>query len=153
MTDEPVTLHPCRLPRWVRVSLFGLVGAVFLLAVGVGLMATFVYQQQQYIEGRGEYRDREQARAEAENVERTRAAMCDLLDTFPEGVPSLQRARDKYQCGPGIPIGLLTPEERARLGPRSTPSPESAAILPPPVGSPATPGVTRPKPNTPHDFP
>lgn len=120
--DPPAHVH--RLPRVVRVAVAGLVLAVFLLLVALGLMAVFVYQQQLYIEGRGEYRDREAARIETETSERLRRAMCDLLDTFPEDAPALERAREKYQCGPGIPLDLLPPEEQARI--------QSSRPVPPP---------------------
>lgn len=90
--------HAHRLPTVVRVAVVGLSAAVLLLIVAFGLMAVYVYQQQQYIEGRGEYRDREAARMEADATERLRRGICDLLDTFPADVPSLNPARVKYDC-------------------------------------------------------
>lgn len=143
--DPPAHVH--RLPKFVRLALAGLCGAVFLLLIALGLMAVYVYQQQLYIEGRGEFRDREAARIEAENLERTRRAACDLLDTFPAGLPALERARAKYDCGPGIPRALLTPEEQARITPPTTPPARPAAapdlrggvVLTPPSPQPGPP--------------
>lgn len=122
--------------------------AVIALLLAVGTLTFFVYRQQLYIEGRGEYRDREAARMEAENAERTRRAACDLLDTFPEGLPALERARAKYDCGPGIPRALLTPEEQARISPPPPPPPaepapasefRGGAVLTPPQTQPGPP--------------
>jgi hypothetical protein len=110
--DPPAHVH--RLPVFVRVALVGLTVAVFLCLVGIGLMAGAVYQANQYVQGRGEFRDREAARMESETTEKIRKAMCDLLDTLPEG-GLLERPRDKYDCGPGIPIDELSPEERQQV--------------------------------------
>src|SRR5687767_14322802 len=46
--------------------------AVVALLLAVGTLTFFVYQQQLYIEGRGEYRDREAARIKLENAENLR---------------------------------------------------------------------------------
>jgi hypothetical protein len=121
-----------RLPRSTRRILTALVLAVVALLLAVGTLTVFVYRQQQYVEGRGEYRDAESARMEAESQERIRRAMCDLLDTLPEG-GLLDRPRAKYGCGPGLPIDQLTPQERenlqrrdASLEPEPEPEPQSA---------------------------
>ena len=127
MTDEetcrsrtawraPTVVVPERRSRLRRLDRLLLVAVVALL-LAVATLTFFVYQQQQYVEGRGEYRDRESARLKAELTEAIRQGQCDLLDTFPEGLPSLERAREKYDCGPGIPLSLLTPEEQARIQP------------------------------------
>lgn len=97
-------------PPWLRRAVITLVVVAALELAGLSVGAVYVYQQQQYVEGRGEYRDREAARLE----EQIRRSVCDLLDQLPEG-GLLERPRTKYGCGPGIPIDQLTPEEQARL--------------------------------------
>lgn len=144
MDEEPrrTAGHTHRLPKVVRVAIVGLAAAVFLALTGVGLLATYVYQQQQYIEGRGVQRDAEQARLQ----ERLRQAQCDLLDQLPAG-GLLERPRAKYHCGPGIPLSDLTPQEQAEVdgaAPASTPRPTAAQPTPRPV-----PG-SAPVPDTPH---
>lgn len=108
MENVPPTApaHVHRLPKMVRVALVGLAAAVFLLIVAVTLVSVYA------------------ARMEAENTERTRRAACDLLDTFPADLPSLERARQKYECGDGIPRSQLSPEEQQRL-PQMPASPTS----------------------------
>ena len=44
-----------------------------------------------------------------------RNSWCTALDTFPEGGASLDRLRDRYHCGPGMPLASLTPEEQEEL--------------------------------------
>lgn len=135
MDGEPARASsPPRLPKVVRLSIIGLAAAVFLALVGVGLLATYVYQQQQYIQGKGEQRDRENA----ELQEQIRQSICDLLDQLPEG-GLLERPRIKYDCGPGIPLEQLTPQEQAQVRARPTVPPP-----PPPMGSPAVPNPPRP---------
>lgn len=126
--DTETTTTAVRTPMRLLDKLHLIIDVGLLLAVAT--LTFFVYQQQQYIEGRGEYRDRESARIAAESTERIRRATCDLLDTFPAGLPSLERARAKYGCGPGLPLSLLTPEEQARIAPQSAPAP----VVPPTVG-------------------
>ena len=148
MEDGPpaAPAHTHRLPLIVRFGILGLTGAVFLLLVAVGLLATYVYQQQQYIQGKGVQRDAENARLE----EQIREGMCELLDTFPAGLQGLERARTKYHCGPGIPLDQLTPQEQAQLQGNAAPvvrpetPPSTPAAPPPPVGSAAVPDPPRP---------
>lgn len=102
------------LSRVVRAALVLLVVAQMLTLAGLGLAAAFIYQQQQYIEGRGEYRDREAERMEEQWQERFRRGQCDMLDNLPEGAV-LDRLRDRYDCGPGLPRAELSPEERQEL--------------------------------------
>lgn len=125
--------HTHRLPKAVRLAFIGLVAAVFLVLIGLGLMAVQVYKANQYVQGRGEFRDAEAARMEAESSERIRQAMCDLLDQLPEG-GLLERPRAKYDCGPGIPVAELTPDEQAQLNGRARP--QVAPSTPPPPASP-----------------
>lgn len=112
--------HTHDLPKALRTRYRLMMLAVVALLLAVGTLTFFVYQQQQYIQGRGEYRDREAARMEAENEERLRRGICDLLDQLPEG-GLLERPRTKYGCGPGIPFDSLTPEEQRRIGGGSAP--------------------------------
>lgn len=149
MTAEPAVPpeHTHRLPRVVRLALIGLTAAVFLSLAADGLLATYVFQQQQYIAGKGQQRDRENARTN----ERINSAICDLLDQLPEG-GLLERPRAKYGCGPGIPLSQLTPQEQAQLSGRATATtvtpaaPRSTAI--PKPGSAAVPNPPRTAPGT-----
>lgn len=109
MACPPSDSHEYRLPRSARLGLIMLTAAVALLLVAVGFLFVGLYQAREYIEGRGEYRDREAARMESETVENDRRLACDLLDTLPEGLRTLDRARAKYECGPGIPADQLEP--------------------------------------------
>ncbi len=104
MRPEPDVspVHTHRIPGSVRAALVGIVAVLALLIVAVVLIGLAVYQADQYVKGRGEYRDREAARMEAETEERIRQSLCDLMDELPEG-GQLERPRAKYGCGPGIP--------------------------------------------------
>jgi hypothetical protein len=124
--------HTHRLPPVVRISVVGLVAAVFLLLSPSGCSSTYVYQQQQYIQGKGVQRDAENARLQ----EQIRQSMCDLLDQLPEG-GLLQRPREKYGCGPGIPLADLPPAVRDRYAPTPTPAPTLTPL--PPAASPSAP--------------
>ena len=101
MDENPPTAsapaHSHRLPGSVRLALSGLLAAALLLSVAVGFLTVYVYQANQYVEGRGEQRDREN---DAQDV-RIKRAICDLLDQLPEG-RLLDRPRAKYGCGPGL---------------------------------------------------
>ena len=164
MDQEPPTAtaptHSHRLPGSVRLAMAGLVAAVLLLAVAVGFLTVYVYQANQYVQGRGEFRDAETARLE----EQIRRSICDLLDQLPEG-GLLDRPRAKYDCGPGLPAELLTPQEQARLADRRPPpvtdgepqAPAPAAPTAPDVGPglraavppPPSPDVDVPPPSPP----
>lgn len=158
----PGNAHVHRLPTSVRLALVGLTAAVFLALVGLGLMASAVYQADQYVQGRGEYRDRETARVERETRDRIRAAICDLLDQLPEG-GLLDRPRAKYGCGPGIPFEALTPEEQERItGARGSPPPPLVRPDPPapdrtrerqPIESPPSQSAPPPPPTPPSPEP
>lgn len=137
--DRPMHTH--RLPPAFRFALLGLVLAVFLCLIGMGLMATFVYQQQQYIQGRGELRDREQIQLRELLREEYRLGQCKMLDEFPADVPSLDRLRDLYECpGPGIPMNLLPPDEQAQYTPKKV-RPEVVPGPPAALGDAATPNA------------
>jgi hypothetical protein len=77
-------------------------------------------------------RDAENARLH----EQIRQSMCDLLDQLPEG-GLLQRPREKYGCGPGIPLADLPPAVRDRYAPTPTPAPTLTPL--PPAASPSAP--------------
>ena len=143
--DPPAHTH--RLPPMVRVAVVGLGAAVFLLLVAVGFLTVYVYQQQQYIQGKGAQRDRETAAAQ----ERLRQGICDLLDQLPEG-GLLERPRTKYHCGPGIPLDQLTPSEQAQVQGRVEPvAPQPPAGVEKIPGLPggASPQAERPQPHFP----
>ena len=143
-----------RRPSLLLAAIVACVVALLLVSTLSVIYAVRVEQRlitlEEYVQGRGEYRDREAARMEAENTERTRRAACDLLDTFPEGLPALERARNKYDCGPGIPLSLLAPEERARLEPEPPVSPSGEALPPTSSqGAQPTPPGPKAEPSTP----
>ncbi len=50
-------------------------------------------------------------------------AQCDLLDTLPI-TALLDAAREKYGCGPGLPIDQLSPEAQQELGASTLLSPQ-----------------------------
>jgi len=143
-----VAAHTHRLPPVVRLAVVGLTAAVFLLLIATGLLATYVYQQQQYIQGKGAQRDRENARLE----ESQRRATCDLLDQLPQGA-LLDRPREKYGCGPGIPLADLPPAVRQRYAPTPAPAPPTPRVVPAPLGEPATPIPTPAVPSAPREGP
>jgi len=107
--DHPPA-HTHRLPPLVRAAVIGLTVAVLCLLVGLGLITAQLVKVNQYVQGKGEQRDVENARLH----EQQRQGMCDLLDQLPEG-GLLDRPRVKYGCGPGLPVSSLTPEEQAQL--------------------------------------
>lgn len=86
--------HVHRLPASVRLALIGLTGAVFLLIVALGLTAIYVYQANQYVQGRGEFRNAEATRIE----DRIDRVVCDILGEFPAGEPRADRLRARYDC-------------------------------------------------------
>jgi len=137
--------HTHRLPPLVRVAIVGLGAAVFLLLIAVGFLTVYVYQQQQYIQGRGVQRDRENVQLQ----ERIRMGVCDLLDQLPEG-GLLERPRHKYHCGPGIPFEDLTPGEQQQV---QGANPSVVPQLPSGVQSiPGLPGGATPQPAPPQPY-
>ena len=145
----PEPLPDRRRPSPLLVALVGLVIALLVVSVLSVIYAIRVEQRlialEDYVAGRGEFRDREAVELEERLRESFRRGICDTLDQLPEGGP-LDRPRTKYECGPGVPLALLTPEERARLSPEERaplvapgpPVPE----LPPPLSG----GAVRTKP-------
>ena len=140
MTASKARGHDHTLQRSFRITLI-----VALLAIcvgfGAGLLVTFSYTQtvndrlavlEEYIEGRGEYRDREAERLE----QRIDRALCDLLSQLPASA-LLDEVRARYGCGPGRPIEDFPPEVQREIGgdPAPAPSPQAAPPAePPPVG-------------------
>lgn len=143
MEAEPANppAHVHRLPPVIRIAGVGLTIAVALVIVALVLVGLAVYQADQYVKGRGEYRDQENARTN----ERINRAMCDLLDQLPEG-GLLERPRTKYHCGPGIPLEQLTPQEQAQVRGRGAPPPEPAPMRVPPRTGPGPGGPEDPAP-------
>lgn len=99
--DPPAHTH--RLPGGVRAAILGLGAAVLLLLIAVGLMASAVYQANQYVEGRGEFRDREADRIEQAAIDEVRRAACDILAALPADGAVLDQVRAQFDCGPGVP--------------------------------------------------
>jgi len=90
--EAPAHVH--RLPGSVRAALAGLAVVSLLLLVAVSLMAISVYQADQYVQGRGEYRD-----AEAQRMEQyIGQVVCDILAEFPAGDARADRLRGRYDC-------------------------------------------------------
>lgn len=97
--------HVHRLPGSVRAALGGLAVAVLLLLIAVGLMASAVYSANQYVQGRGEYRD-----AEADRLDRRiDQVVCDILGEFPVGDERADRLRVRYDC----PFPPLPPTDKS----------------------------------------
>lgn len=140
-----------RLPR----SLLVLV-SICILGLLAGIVLSYVYAQnvdrrlgrlEQYVQGRGEFRDQEQRRLE----EQIRRSTCDLLDQLPQG-GLLTKPRAKYHCGPGIPLASFPPSVRTQLQQRDS-GPATAIATAPPPDRPATgqphPTGPAPAPRTP----
>lgn len=115
--------HTHELPSSLLIIIRAMVGLVVILAAIVAMLTSYVFQQQQYIEGRGEQRDAENERLN----QRINDSICDLLDQLPEG-GLLDRPRQKYGCGPGIPLSELPDDVRQRYHtPEPTPSSDGTA--------------------------
>ena len=144
----PARVETVVCPRWLVRAVIGLAAMSALLLVGIVVGAVYVYQQQQFIEGRGELRDQENERLN----QRINDAICDLLDQLPEG-ELLDRPRGKYGCGPGIALEDLPEDVRRRFDPPAAPAapattvPAAPTTLPP-VGAPAAPNPPRPSSST-----
>jgi hypothetical protein len=110
--------------------------AIVALYVVVALNSYLQTVDHQFVLGRGQYRDAEDARMEQESIERLRLFACDLLDGLPAG-PLLDPKRAQYGCGPGVPIDQLPPEAQRNLG-------ELLTVQPPE----STPTTQRPAPGT-----
>lgn len=102
--------HTHNLPRGFRIIVKAQTAAIVALLLAVAVLSWFVWDQQAYIEGKGEERDRETV----ELNERINGAICALLDRLPEG-GVLERPRREYGCGPGIPLDDLPPDEADRI--------------------------------------
>ena len=132
---EPPVGHSHRLPSW-------LIGSI--LIIGLGLLAGVVIvakqnlatndrltQLEQYVAGKGDQRDAENARQN----ERINEAVCRVLDQLPAG--RLDVVRDQYGCGPGMAAESTTPAPSPTAPTGTTPSPAGGAAAP---GPPAEPG-------------
>lgn len=124
----------------VAVCILGLVAGIVLVSVENARTSARLDALEQYVAGKGEQRDQDNARLR----EQLRQAQCDLLDTFQAGLPALERARQKYGCGPGIPIADLAPKAPA------LPSTSSAHATSTHPAEPAVPApITSPPPAEP----
>lgn len=139
-----MTTPPSRSGDRLFRSLLVLV-SICILGLLAGIVLSYVYAQnvdhrlgrlEQYVQGRGEYRDQEQRRLE----EQIRRSTCDLLDQLPAG-GLLERPRAKYHCGPGLPLSSLPTQEQKQLH-----HPQTTA---PPATPPARPSTSRPAPAAP----
>lgn len=101
MSESPEGCHSHPFPKsivlLVTICLVGLLAGVVLAAVQVHRTNARLAALEEYVQGRGEFRDREADRLE----ERIRRGLCDLLDQLP-AYPDLDRPRQKYGCGPGL---------------------------------------------------
>lgn len=92
------------------------------------------------------------AARDAEN-QRIRDTFCQVFDVLPEG-GALDRPRQLFDCGPGIPLSELPEDIRRRYTGEPAPAPAPATTAPtpttqPPMGAPAVPNPPRPTPNEP----
>lgn len=144
-TTTPAGTHDHPMPRWVARND---VAACVLLVILATVDAFLVI----YIVGRGQLREQqiEQVR------EQIRESWCQALDGLPEGNAYLDLLRDKYHCGPGLPLSSFSPDEQAKLHPPSVPpsvpaqQPDDAPV--PPVEPPPAP-VQPPAADTPAPLP
>jgi hypothetical protein len=143
MGSEPIPsdvppFHSHRQPRALWAMVFA---ALALLTAATVLLAIYAVQDHNYVLGRGEIRDRENAALR----EQIRQSICDLLDQLPEG-GLLDRPREKYHCGPGIPLSDLPPEVQDQIldqrGDTGPPAPEVQDPGAPPVEPPQPPATT-----------
>ena len=100
-------LKPTLLAFLVIISL-GLVAGIVLSYVQAQRTGDRLAVLEEFVEGRGEQRDREN---DAQDV-RIKRAICDLLDQLPEG-RLLDRPRAKYGCGPGLRPDEIPPAAEA----------------------------------------
>ena len=171
-TPEPSewasSVHDHELPPWVRRTLLAVGAFMLLFGVGLGCLTYYVYQDHEYVMGRGQFRDAEAVRVQQQTTEQIRTAMCDLLDGLPAG-PLLDPKRIQYDCGPGVPFEALPPEQQEQLQqfsggldipqeptPMVRPMPDEPAVsspestdAPSPTPTPAPPAVAPDEPPTP----
>jgi hypothetical protein len=77
------------------VVVLGLVAGIVIVYAALTVR---VSDLEEYVEGRGQARDAENARQD----QRIDDAVCDVLDRLPTG-SSLDPVRAQYGCGPGLP--------------------------------------------------
>lgn len=99
--DHPGHSHP--IPAWllivVSICVVGLLASVVLVSVQSYQTNKRLSALEEYVQGRGEFRDEEVERQD----EQFRVGICDVLSSLPED-QLLDTLRFKYHCGPGIPL-------------------------------------------------
>lgn len=138
--------HAHDIPGWLLAAT-GLCIAGLLAGVAiVGWLAVATNNRldtvEQYIQGKGEQRDRENTALQ----EQIRRSLCDLLDQLPQG-GLLDLPRAKYGCGPGLPLDQLPPDVQGqvRSGRAQPPAATAQAAAPTPA---AQPSPAPPRPTT-----
>lgn len=106
--------------RFLTRALFVL--GLCLLGIGTGLVLLILQ--------RSSDRDEQAARLQ----QSFRQGICDVMDQLPAG-GLLERPREKYGCGPGIPLADLPPAVQQRYAPAAPSSPATHAEAPPPTGA------------------
>lgn len=117
--DDVPPVHSHRQPKvpWVITWV-----SIASLVVAIGLLTVYVVRFNDYVQGRGAARDAENIRLKQD----IRDGLCDLLDQLPAS-PVLQAPRDKYGCGPGIPLDQLPPSVQQQWHVPATSSAPSSA--------------------------
>lgn len=142
MTREPVDGHVHRIKPAVAVLL-----GVCIVGLLAGIVLSYMQAQaterrlavlEEYIEGRGQYRDAEADRLEARIAE----GICDLLEQLPQ-TALLDEVRGKYGCGPGRPVEEFPPQVRQELSGQAAP-PSPTPRRPPPAVETADPAPEQP---------
>ena len=105
---------PLSLQALVIVSFLGLAAAVVIMLGYINETNRRIERLEDYVAGRGEYRDREAARLKEE----LRRNWCEVLDNLP-AAPSLDRLRTKFECEPAMAPANL---HRAELHQPSEPT-------------------------------
>ena len=145
-TTTSAGTHDHKLPQ----GIFRVLIAVCVFLVVLAVVDAFLVL---YITGRGQLREQqiEQVR------EQIRESWCQALDGLPRDNAYLDILRDKYDCGPGLPLSQFSPDVQKQLSPGPSqpstppvqqPPPTSSATPEPPPAAPVSP-VQPPAPDAP----
>lgn len=115
----------------LALCVLGLIAGIVIVSIQNAQTNARLAILEEYLQGKGEQRDRETAALNRRIDDAVRQGKCDLLDQLPAG-PLLDSVRGKYGCGPGIPLDQLPPEVQRELAGRSQP-------VAPPVDEPGQP--------------